>query len=101
VSTDYDGQQYVGIDLHRRGSVIVRMTEEGDQLDWVRIDNDPVALGLELAMAGPDGAGGHLWLVLSGDERADAAHDTAHRSAIRKAAYRKRSLARCRWGTMT
>ena len=51
---DYDGRQYVGIDLHRRRSVIVRMTEEGEQLGWVRIDNDPVALGLELAKAGPD-----------------------------------------------
>ena len=24
------------------------------KLDWVRIDNDPVALALELAKAGPD-----------------------------------------------
>jgi hypothetical protein len=54
VSGDYDGRQYVGIDLHRRRSVIVRMTEDGEQLGWVRIDNDPVALGLELAKAGPD-----------------------------------------------
>jgi hypothetical protein len=43
-----------GIDLHRRRSVIVRMTPGGEQLGWVRIDNDPVALGLELAKAGPD-----------------------------------------------
>src|SRR5512133_202475 len=54
VNGDYDGRQYVGIDLHRRRSVIVRMTPEGEQLGWVRIDNDPVALGLELAKAGPD-----------------------------------------------
>jgi hypothetical protein len=54
VSTDYDGRQYVGIDLHRRRSVIVRMTPDGEQLGWVRIDNDPVALGLELAKAGRD-----------------------------------------------
>ena len=54
MSTDYDGRQYVGIDLHRRRSVIVRMTPAGEQLDWVRLDNDPVALGLELAKAGPD-----------------------------------------------
>jgi hypothetical protein len=39
VSTDYGGRQYVGIDLHRRRSVIVRMTPEGEQLGWVRIDN--------------------------------------------------------------
>jgi transposase len=47
-------QQYVGIDLHRRRSVIVRMTEDGEVLECVRIANDPVALSLELAKAGPD-----------------------------------------------
>jgi len=47
-------QQYVGIDLHRRRSVIVRMTENGEVLECVRIANDPVALSLELAKAGPD-----------------------------------------------
>jgi transposase len=47
-------RQYVGIDLHRRRSVIVRMDESGETLQSVRIDNDPVALGLALAEAGPD-----------------------------------------------
>src|SRR6266545_1840941 len=47
-------EQYVGIDLHRRRSVIVRMTGQGQVLETVRIDNDPVALSLELAKAGPD-----------------------------------------------
>lgn len=47
-------RQYVGIDLHRRRSVIVRMTEDGEVLETVRIVNDPVALSLELAKAGPD-----------------------------------------------
>jgi hypothetical protein len=47
-------RQYVGIDLHRRRSVIVRMDEAGERLQTVRIDNDPVALGLALAEAGPD-----------------------------------------------
>src|SRR5947208_1478141 len=50
----YAGQQFVGIDLHRRRSVIVRMTPAGEHLDMVRIDNDPVALPLEIAKAGPD-----------------------------------------------
>jgi hypothetical protein len=45
-------QQYVGIDLHRRRSVIVRRNETGQTLDTVRIDNDPVALAAELAKAG-------------------------------------------------
>jgi transposase len=47
-------RQYVGIDLHRRRSVIVRMTGDGEVLETVRIVNDPVALSLELAKAGPD-----------------------------------------------
>jgi transposase len=52
VSEGYAGRQIVGIDLHRRRSVIVRMTETGEQLESVRIENDPVALGLEIAKAG-------------------------------------------------
>ena len=54
MSTEYEGKQYVGIDLHRRRSVIVRQTEAGERLGWVRIDNDPVALALEIEKAGPD-----------------------------------------------
>jgi transposase len=49
---EYDGRQFVGIDLHRRRSVIVRMTEAGEQLGVARIDNDPVALGEQIAKAG-------------------------------------------------
>lgn len=45
-------RQYVGIDLHRRRSVIVRRTPEGETLDTVRIDNDAMALAAELAKAG-------------------------------------------------
>lgn len=47
-------RQYVGIDLHRRRSVIVRMNAEGEVLGNVQIDNDPVALAMALAEAGPD-----------------------------------------------
>jgi len=36
-------RQYVGIDLRRRRSVIVRMNAVGDVLGEVRIDNDPSA----------------------------------------------------------
>ena len=45
-------QQYVGIDLHRRRSVIVRRTQSGETLETVRIHNDPEALAVELAKAG-------------------------------------------------
>jgi transposase len=47
-------QEYVGIDLHRKRSVIVRMTPEGEVIAQTRIDNDPVALALEVTKAGPD-----------------------------------------------
>jgi transposase len=50
---EYDGRQYVGVDLHRRRSVIVRMTPQGDRLGpVVRIDNDPVALAEQVASWG-------------------------------------------------
>src|ERR1700760_2050575 len=49
---EYDGRQFVGIDLHRRRPVIVRQSESGEQLSAVRIVNDPVALGLEIERAG-------------------------------------------------
>ena len=51
---EYDVRQFVGIDLHRQRSVIVRQSESGEQLSAVRIVNDPVALGLELERAGTD-----------------------------------------------
>jgi transposase len=47
------GKQYVGIDLHRRRSVIVRRNERGETIDTVRIDNDPITLSAEVAKAGP------------------------------------------------
>jgi hypothetical protein len=45
--------EYVGIDLHRRRSVIVRRSPEGETLETVHIDNDPVALSLEIAKVEP------------------------------------------------
>src|SRR3954453_15698904 len=74
VNGDYDGRQYVGIDLHRRRSVIVRMTPEGEQLGWVRIDNDPVALGIGTGQGRPgprSRARSDLRLVLGGRRVAD------------------------------
>jgi transposase len=50
---EYDGRQYVGIDLHRRRSVIVRMTPEGERLgSMVRIDNSPFELAAQVASWG-------------------------------------------------
>lgn len=52
VSESYEGQQFVGIDLHRRRSVLVRMTETGETLETVRISNDPEYLRQVMARAG-------------------------------------------------
>jgi transposase len=52
VSTEYACGQYVGIDLHRRRSVIVRMDKDGVRLETVRIVNDAERLRWVLARAG-------------------------------------------------
>ena len=48
----YDGRQVVGMDLHRRRSVLVRMTGDGRKLKTVRIENSPQALRAVLGRAG-------------------------------------------------
>ena len=48
----YVGQQYVGIDLHRRRTVIVRTTVDGDVLETVRIANSPDTLAEVISRAG-------------------------------------------------
>jgi hypothetical protein len=40
VSEAYEGRQIVGMDLHRRRSVLVRMSESGALLETVRISNE-------------------------------------------------------------
>jgi len=52
VSEEYAGRQVVGIDLHRRRSVIVRMTESGQRLETVRILNDRERLADVMSRAG-------------------------------------------------
>ncbi len=47
-------REYVGIDLHRRRSVIVRKNADGELLSKVHIDNDPIALAQAVAAAGPE-----------------------------------------------
>ena len=47
----YDGRQVVGMDLHRRRSVLVRMTEDGRRLGMSRITNSPQELRAEIARA--------------------------------------------------
>ncbi|WP_327591599.1 IS110 family transposase [Streptomyces chartreusis] len=52
-NSDYAGTQFVGMDLHRRRSVLVRRTAGGERLGRARIDNSPAALKAEVAKAGP------------------------------------------------
>src|SRR2546421_2458436 len=47
-------REYVGIDLHRRRSVIVRKNAAGEVLSKVRIENSPLALAEAVAAAGPE-----------------------------------------------
>ena len=49
---EYAGRQFVGIDLHRRRSVVVRMTDTGQVLETVRIVNDADRLAAVLRRAG-------------------------------------------------
>jgi transposase len=46
------GPQYVGVDLHRRRSVIVRKDSAGELIETVQIDNDPFTLAEVMARAG-------------------------------------------------
>ncbi len=43
---DCCGPQIVGIDLHRRRSVLVRMTPAGELLGKARVDNEPLAFAI-------------------------------------------------------
>src|ERR1700757_2368047 len=52
VSELYSGRQFVGMDLHRRRSVLVRMTESGEHLETVRILNDRDVLAQVMSRAG-------------------------------------------------
>jgi transposase len=52
--SEYAGKQFVGIDLHRRRSVIVRTTESGEELESIRILNDVESLDRVIARSGED-----------------------------------------------
>lgn len=52
--TEYAGRQFVGIDLHRRRSVIVRTTESGDVLEATQILNDVDRLNSVMARSGEE-----------------------------------------------
>src|SRR5450755_4374361 len=52
METAYDGRQVVGMDLHRRRSVLVRMAEDGRRLGMARFTNSPEELRAQIARAG-------------------------------------------------
>jgi transposase len=62
-------RQYVGIDFHRRRSVIVRKDAGGEKLSSVRVANDPLAIAAAVADAGPqpevviEATYGWYWIV--------------------------------------
>ena len=94
MDAEYDGRQVVGIDLHRHRSVLVRMTDSGEQLGAVRIDNDPMTLAAEISKAGEhpqvvlEATYGWYWAV-------DVLHDAgaevhlAHPLGVKGFAYRR------------
>jgi transposase len=94
VSEQYPDRQIVGIDLHRRRTVIVRMTPAGEKLETVRIDNDPIALALEIAKAGPDpdvvleATYGWYWAVDVLQDAGASVH-LAHPLGVKGFAYRR------------
>ena len=91
---EYDGKQFVGIDLHRQRSVIVRQTDTGEQLSVVRIVNDPVALALQIEKAGPnpeavlEATYGWYWAV-DALEAAGASVHLAHPLGVKGFRYRR------------
>ena len=90
----YDGRQVVGMDLHRRRSVLVRMTMDGRKLETARIENSPAALRRELARAGKsplvvlEAAYGWYWAA---DVLAEAGAEVhlAHPLGVKAFSYRR------------
>ena len=83
-------RQYVGIDLHRRRSVIVRRSAAGETLEVTKVDNDDLLAFEQAVMA----AGEHPEVVLEacyGWVRHEAPHDRVGERAP-PAACRRRPL---------
>jgi transposase len=90
----YSGKQIVGMDLHRRRSVLVRMTESGERLETVRISNDPEYLRAVMARAGEapevvlEAAYGWYWAVDALAELGARVH-LAHPLGVKMFSYRR------------
>jgi len=94
VDVEYAGQRYVGIDLHRRRSVIVQMSSEGERLGVARIDNDPFELARQVASWGEspevvlEATYGWYWAVDVLAEAGAVVH-LAHPLGVKGFAYRR------------
>ena len=90
----YDGPQIVGMDLHRRRSVLVRMTPDGRKLATARIANSPARLTSEIAKAGQaprvvlEACYGWYWAA-DALEAAGAEVHLAHPLGVKGFAYRR------------
>jgi transposase len=90
----YVGQQFVGIDLHRRRSVIVRTTDTGEVLESVRIANDAERLREVMARAGEspevvlEATYGWYWAV-DALQAAGASVHLAHPLGVKAFEYRR------------
>jgi len=90
----YDGRQVVGMDLHRRRSVLVRMTGDGRKLETARIENSPAALRAVIARAGKnpqvvvEATYGWYWAV-DVLEAAGAEVHLAHPLGVKAFSYRR------------
>src|SRR3954449_2446427 len=94
VSEQYAGRQIVGMDLHRRRSVLVRMTETGEMLETVRISNDPEYLRQVMERAGEHPGGvleatyGWYWAADTLTELGAHVH-LAHPLGVKMFSYRR------------
>jgi transposase len=94
VSEHYAGRQIVGMDLHRRRSVLVRMTDAGERLETVRISNDPEHLAQVMARAGEapevvlEAAYGWYWAADTLAELGAQVH-LAHPLGVKMFSYRR------------
>ncbi|HEX3785079.1 MAG TPA: transposase [Pseudonocardiaceae bacterium] len=92
--SQYDGKQFVGIDLHRRRSVIVRTTQTAQRLETVHILNDVQRLASVLARAGQapevvlEATNGWYWAVDALVELGASVH-LAHPLGVKAFEYRR------------
>jgi transposase len=90
----YVGQQYVGMDLHRKRSVLVRMTAAGEVLEAVQIVNHPERLAEVIARAGQspevvlESTYGWYWAV-DALQAAGASVHLAHPLGVKAFEYRR------------